>query len=70
MAKTPKSNTPPWFGINNRSLQTVPVAPSKSAAGVKALRALATVSLQGQSGVGPKIGPAKFPNGKKIKRIA
>jgi hypothetical protein len=56
----------PMFGWSNRSMYTVPVSPSKSAAGVKALRAKTAAAVKAQS-TPVSVGAKSYPNGKRAK---
>lgn len=58
----------PMFGMSNRSMLTVPVSPSKNAAGFKALRAKQSQCLQASSKP-TSVGSKTYPNGKKVKPV-
>lgn len=58
----------PLFGMNNRSMLTVPVSPSNGAAGVKALRATQTKCVQAASKA-TSVGSKTYPNGKKMRPV-
>jgi hypothetical protein len=57
----------PMFGMNNRSMLTVPVVPNGTA-GIKALRATQTKCVQAAS-IPTSVGAKRYPNGKKVTKV-
>jgi len=56
----------PFFGINNRSMYTVPVGPVVS--GMRALRNRTKAAVKASVTPAP-IGQKRYPNGKKVKKV-
>lgn len=58
---------PPFFGVNNRSMYTVPIGPVVS--GMKQLRGQAKAAVK--ASVTPvSVGSTRLPNGKRVKKVA